>query len=70
MYAPGMESIPARFKKAFSRWILFFLLWAVALVALPVGWVSGAFVAWCGWIAFKLRRTMGDMDQQVELKAD
>ena len=48
MYSPGMESIPARFKKAFSRWILFFLLWAVALVALPVGWVSGAFVAWCG----------------------
>lgn len=70
MYAPGMESIPARFKKAFSRWILFFLLWAVALVALPVGWVSGAFVAWCGWIAFKLRRTMSDMDQRVELKAD
>jgi len=70
MYAPGMEPIPARFKKAFSRWIAFFLFWAVALVALPVGWVSGAFAAWFAWIMFSLRSTMKEMDQQVELKTD
>jgi hypothetical protein len=69
MYAPGTASIPARFKKAISRWIAFFLFWAVALVALPVGWVSGAFAAWFAWIVFNLRTTMKEMDQQVELKA-
>jgi len=70
MYAPGMESIAARFKKAFSRWILFVFFWVVALVALPMGWVGGGFAGWVLWITFKLRRTLQTMDRQVELRAD
>jgi hypothetical protein len=67
MYAPGMESIPIRFKKAFSRWLLFLLFWIAALAALPMGWVGGAFASWFVWITIKIRSTVEDMDQQVEL---
>lgn len=58
-----------RFKKAFSRWIAFFLLWMVALVSQPVGIVGVAFTVWLAWIILQLRRTMSEMDEQVELKA-
>ncbi len=68
-YAPGLAAVPARFKKAFSRWILFFVFWIVALVALPVGWVVGAFASWFIWVTFRLRRTMKELDHQVELRA-
>ena len=67
MYAPGMESIPIRFKKAFSRWLLFLLFWIAALAALPMGWVGGAFASWFVWITIKIRSTVENMDQQVEL---
>jgi hypothetical protein len=69
MYAPGMESIPKRFKKAISRWVLFFFFWIVALVALPVGWVGVSFAVWFAWITIKLKNTMKEMNQQVELTA-
>jgi hypothetical protein len=69
MYAPGMESIPKRFKKAISRWVLFFFFWIVALVALPVGWVGVSFAVWFAWMTIKLKNTMKEMNQQVELTA-
>ena len=70
MYSPGSASIPARFKAAFSRWIFFVLFWSVALVMLPLGLVGLAFTGWLVWIGFDLRRVLGDMSHQVEVKAD
>ena len=32
MYSPGVESVPSRFKAAFSRWLLFGLFWIVQTV--------------------------------------
>ena len=68
MYAPGTDSIPSRFKAAFSRWILFLLFWSVALFVFPAGLVGLAFAGWLVWIVRDLRRVLNDMDEQVELK--
>lgn len=70
MYSPGMEPISARFKKAFSRWILFFLFWTIALIFLPVGLVGAAFAGWLLRITVELNRVIGDMDQQVQVESD
>ena len=69
-YSPGSESVASRFKAAFTRWIYFFLFWAIALFVLPTGLVSVAFVGWLAWIALDVRGVMSQMDKQVELKAD
>ena len=31
-YSPGTESIPTRFKVAFSRWFYFLLFWIISLI--------------------------------------
>ena len=69
MYSPGMGSIPARFKTTISRWVPFVLFWIVALLALPLGWVGVSFALWSAWITIKLKKTMKEMNQQVELTA-
>ena len=70
MYSPGTASIPARFKAAFLRWILFALFWWGALVVLPIELVGITFVCWLVWIGLDIKRVLGEMSHQVELKAD
>jgi len=70
MYSPGVESVPSRFKAAFSRWLLFLLFWITALVFAPTLLVGLAFAGWLAWIVQDLRRTLGDMDNQVELTSN
>ena len=69
-YSPGVRSVPARFSAAFSRWLLFLMFWVTALVLLPSALVGAAFAAWVIWIVRDVRRTLGGLDAQVELKAD
>ena len=70
LYSPGVESVPTRFKAAFSRWLLFVLVWVLALVFAPTPLVGLAFSGWLVWIGLDLRRVQSDMDTQVELTAD
>lgn len=69
-YSPGVRSVPERFKAAFSRWLLFVLIWIAALAIAPTPLVGLAFAGWLVWIVRDLRRTWGDMGVQVELTAD
>lgn len=69
-YSPGTESIPTRFKVAFSRWFYFLLFWIIGLVTVPTGLVGLAFAGWLVWIMLDLRRILGEMDNQVELKSE
>ena len=66
-YSPGVGSVPARFKAAFSRWLLFFLFWMLAIVFLSPLLVAAAFSGWVVWILRDLRRILGDMEHQVEV---
>lgn len=69
-FSPGVRSVPARFAAALSRWLLFLVFWAAALVFLPNALVGLAFVGWVAWIVRDIRRTLGGLDVQVELLAD
>ena len=69
-YSPGVKSVPARFKAAFSRWLVFFLFWILAAALLPTLLVATAFAGWLAWIVRDLRQTLADLDVQVELSAD
>ena len=69
-FSPGVRSVPARFAAAISRWLLFLVFWAAALVFLPTALVGLAFVGWVTWIVRDIRRTLGGLDAQVELLAD
>ena len=66
-YSPGVGSVPSRFKKAFSRWALFLLFWVVAMALLPTLLVAVAFAGWFVWIVRDLRKTLDNLDTQVEL---
>lgn len=66
-YSPGVGSVPTRFKAAFSRWLLFFLFWMLAIVFLSPLLVAAAFSGWVVWILRDLRRILGDMEHQVEV---
>jgi hypothetical protein len=68
-FSPGVRSVPARFATAMSRWLLFLVFWAAALVFLPIALVGIGFVAWVIWIVRDIRRTLGGLDAQVELAA-
>lgn len=68
-YSPGVGSVPARFKAAFSRWFLFLFFWMIAMAIVPTGLVAIAFAAWLVWIGLDLKRVLGDMGDQVELKS-
>jgi hypothetical protein len=46
------------------------LFWIAALAFAPTLLVGLAFAGWLAWIVQDLRRTLGDMDAQVELTAD
>jgi hypothetical protein len=70
MYSPGTESIPSRFKTAFSRWFYFLMFWIVALAVLPTTLVGLAFAGWFIWIVRDLRGILNKMDAQVELSAE
>ena len=67
VYSPGVGSVPARFKAAFSRWLLFFLFWMLAIVFLSPLLVAAAFVGWVVWIQHDLRRVLSDLEDQVEV---
>ena len=69
-YSPGVKSVPARFKAAFSRWLLFVLFWGAALAFAPTLLVGLAFAGWLAWIVLDVRRTLGGMDTPVELTSD
>ncbi|MEM1434235.1 MAG: hypothetical protein AAGG11_09295 [Pseudomonadota bacterium] len=68
-YSPGVKSVPARFARAFSRWLLFLAFWAGALAFLPAAPVGLAFAGWVAWIVRDARRTLGGLDVQQELTA-
>ncbi len=70
MYSPGADAVPNRFKAAMARWFLFFAFWIAALVFAPALLVALLFAGWLGWIVQDLRRTLGDMNTQVELTSD
>jgi hypothetical protein len=69
-YSPGVRSVPSRFAAALSRWLLFLVFWIAALAFLPTALVGLAFAGWLAWIVRDLRRTLGDLDAQVELVAN
>jgi hypothetical protein len=69
-YSPGVGSVPSRFAKAASRWLLFLAFWAAALAFLPTVLVGLAFAGWVAWIARDIRRVLGGLDEQEELVAD
>ena len=69
-FSPGVRSVPVRFAAAISRWLLFLIFWAFALVFLPTALVGLAFAGWVIWIVRDIRRTLGGLDAPVELKAD
>jgi hypothetical protein len=68
VYSPGLDSTPARFKKAFSRWPVFIALWVAAFIFLPPLWVGLGLVCWCIWIVRDIHITLGRMDVQEEIK--
>jgi hypothetical protein len=68
-YSPGVGSVPSRFARAGSRWLLFLAFWAAALAVLPTVLVGLAFAGWVAWIARDVRRILGAMDVQEELVA-
>lgn len=69
VYSPGVASAPRRFAAAFRRWVLFIALWVAAIVFLPPTPVLFAFACWLVWIARDIRRTLGSLDVQQEIKA-
>ena len=68
VYSPGLDSTPARFKKAFRRWPVFVALWVAAFIFLPPLWVGLGLMCWCIWIARDIHVTFGRMDVQEEIK--
>ncbi len=69
-YSPGVRSVPARFAAAYARWLLFVVFWIAAFALLPAALAGLALAGWLTWIVRDLRRTLGDLDTQVELIAD
>jgi hypothetical protein len=69
-FSPGVRSVPARFAGAMSRWLLFLVFWAAALIFLPSALVGLAFAGWVAWIVRDIRRTLGGLDAPVELLVD
>ena len=70
VYSPGVKSTPQRFRAAFKRWVPFIGLWIAAAVFLPAAPVAIAFSGWLAWIVRQVRRTLGNLDIQQEIRAN
>jgi hypothetical protein len=68
VYSPGVAPPPVRFMKAFARWPVFIALWVTAFVYLPPLWVSLGLATWLAWIVRDIRKSLGRMDIQEEIK--
>lgn len=68
VYSPGAKTGGLRFLAVYSRWLLFFAFWGVALSVLPKLLVGLAFAGWVVWVARDIRRTLGgSLSVQEEL---
>ena len=68
VYSPGVAPPPVRFMKALARWPVFIALWVTAFVYLPPLWVSLGLATWLAWIFRDIRKSLGRMDIQEEIK--